>query len=107
MGRNLADSIAPRGVSSLSPGGGQVGQHEQILDAEARAPLPEAQVRISGNDIGPSDGHGAEGAIWVLERDAVLAPELLSDDEPERLVPQGVKRMDDPNQRRINGTRCS
>lgn len=107
MGRNVADSVAPRWASSLSPGGHQVGQHEQIPDAEARAPVPEAQVWIRGHHIGPSHGHGAEGAIRVLERDAVLAPELLGDDEPEGLAPQRVERMDDPNQRWIKGTRCS
>jgi len=43
----------------------------------------------------------------VLEGDAILSPELLGDDEPERLTAEGMKGMRDPNLRRIGGIACS
>jgi len=43
----------------------------------------------------------------VLEGDTILAPELLGDDEPERLAPEWMKRVRDQNLRRITGIGCS
>jgi hypothetical protein len=37
----------------------------------------------------------------MLEGDAILSPERLGDDEPEGLAPKRVKRVGDPNLRRI------
>ena len=52
------------------------------------------------------DGHGAQAAVGVLEGDAIFSPELLGDDEPERLAPEGMKRVRDQNLRRLSGTGC-
>jgi len=43
----------------------------------------------------------------VLEGDALLAPERLGDYEPEGLAPERMKRMRDPNLRRISGIACN
>ena len=43
----------------------------------------------------------------MLEGDSILSPELLGDDEPKRLAPEGMKRVRDQNLRRISGTGCT
>jgi hypothetical protein len=43
----------------------------------------------------------------MLEGDALLPPERLGDDEPERLTAEGMERVRDPNLRSITGIDCS
>jgi hypothetical protein len=43
----------------------------------------------------------------MLEGDSILSPELLGDDEPKRLPPEGMKSVRDQNLRRISGTGCT
>jgi hypothetical protein len=40
----------------------------------------------------------------MLDGDAVLTPELLGDDEPERPTSEGMERVRDSNQRWISAT---
>jgi hypothetical protein len=79
----------------------------QILHAKVCATPPDADVGISRNEVRPADGHGAQRADRVLERDPILAPELFGDYEPERLTSEGMKWVRDPNLRWIRGTACS
>jgi hypothetical protein len=104
-GRNTLDirdeirltDLALAFASSRATRSDQVGQRPQVLNAKARAPPTDAQVRIGRHEIRPSHRHRAEGSVWALDGDAVVPPELLGDDEPERLAPQGVERVDDPD----------
>jgi hypothetical protein len=64
----------------------------------------EAEAGIGRHQICPIDRHGAQPAVGVLEGDAILSPEGLGDDEPERLVPEGMERVCDQNLRRISST---
>jgi hypothetical protein len=106
MGRNSLDN--PRCWASLrEPGGHKVHQREQVFDAKAGASLADAQVGIGGNNIGPSHRHRAESTIRMLEGDPLFAPQLLGDDEPERVTPERMEGMNNPNLLLIRPTRCS
>ena len=80
----------------------QIGERQEVLYPEAGPPAAEAEVGIGRHEIRPIDRHGAQAAVGVLEGDAILSPELLGDDEPERLPPEGMKRVRDPNLRWIS-----
>jgi hypothetical protein len=97
MGRNARDTQVPRSACLGRTGRHQVGECEEVCDPEAGPPAGDAQVGIGWHAIRPIDRHGAQPPIGVLERDAILSPERLGDDEPERLPPEGMKRMRDPN----------
>ena len=105
QGRNscdIGDAIpltpgGPRAGSSRVAGGDQRGQRPQVCQAEVGAPTPNAQVGVGADEIGPSDGHGVERAVRAFKRDPVFSPELLGDNEPKGLPPQGMERMGDPN----------
>ena len=95
--------------SSRSPRTGrhQRGERHEILHPKARPPAADADVRISGHAVCPVDRHRAQAPVGMLEGDSILSPELLRDDERERLAPEGMKWVRDQNLRRISGTGCS
>ena len=99
--------MTPPGLPSVrSPPTGryQLGERHEILNPKARSPTTDADVRISGNAIRPIDRHRAQAAVGMLEGDSILSPELLGDDEPKRLAPEGMKRVRDQNLWRISDT---
>jgi hypothetical protein len=98
--------VTPQVPRSACPGHSgryQIGECHQVRDSEAGPPAGNAEVGVGRHPIRPIDRHGAQPTVGVLERDAILSPERLGDDEPERLPPEGVKRVRDPNLRWIGG----
>ncbi len=93
-------------ISSLSPGGHEVREHEQILHTKSRPPASDAEVRISEYHVRPAHRHRAEEALGVFEGHPLLAPQLLGDDEPERSPVQRVKGMSDQNLLAISRIAC-
>jgi hypothetical protein len=107
-GRNTVDTMdVIRLTASGRPSGQQRRERQQVFHAEPRPAPTDLEARVGRLPIRPAEGHRAERAICTLERDPVLAPELLGDDEGEGLPAEGMEGVGDPNQRRINGTRCS
>jgi hypothetical protein len=91
---------APWATLPRGKGCHQLGQRQEVLHAKARPPAADAEVGIGGHEIRPVHGHRVQAPDGMLERDPVLAPQRLGDDEPERPPPKGMERMGNPNLRR-------
>ena len=85
----------------------EVGQLQEVLQTKERPPLSDAAIRIRRNSVGPALGHRAERPVGMLDRHAVLPPQLLGDHEGEHLVAKGMERVGDPDQSRSDRIICS
>jgi len=109
MGRNTLDTldVIRLTASRRPPRCNQRRQRQEILHAKARPAPTDLEVGVGRLVICPAHGYRHEPSVGLLDGDAVLAPEPLGDDEREGLAAEGMKRVGDPNQWRINGMRCS
>jgi len=75
----------------------QLGQPEQVVEAEQGAPRGHDQERIWADDIGPASRQRPNAPTGTLAvEDPLLAPGVCVTDELELSPEQRMERMDDP-----------
>ena len=98
--------VTPDAVASRPSSGQEIGEGQQIVHAEPRAPSADTHERIRRSHIGPTDRDRMKGAVRELQRDSILPPKLLRDHESERLTSKRMEGVGQPNLWRIVAIKC-
>ena len=69
--------VTPDAVASRPSSDQQIGERQQIVHAEPRAPSADTHERIRRSHVGPTDRDRMKGAVGPLQGDSILPPKLL------------------------------